>query len=137
MKRIVLSAVLATSFVSTVALAGEPKASIVPELTKATIGQVIEWSKAKTATMVDVNDAETRGKFGVIPGAVLLSSSSEYKLTELPADKASKLVFYCANASCKASDAAARRAQDAGYTVAVLQEGIMGWKKAGQATAKP
>ena len=70
------------------------------------------------------------------PG-VLLSSSSEYKLTELPADKASKLVFYCANASCKASDAAARRAQDAGYTVAVLQEGIMGWKKAGQATAKP
>jgi rhodanese-related sulfurtransferase len=137
MKRIVLSVVLATSFVSTVAFAGEPKASVVPELTRATIGQVIEWSKTKAATPVDCNDAQTREKFGVIPGAVLLSSTSEFKLTELPADKATKLVFYCANASCKASDSAARRAQEAGYTVTVLNEGIMGWKKAGQANAKP
>ena len=142
MKRIVLSVVLAVSFVSTAAFAcdGEEghSQSAAAEPAKANIGQVIEWTKAKSATPVDANRNETRQKFGVIPGAVLLTSSSEFKLSELPADKASKLVFYCANAHCSASTAAAKRAMENGYTnVTVLPEGIMGWKKAGQPSTKP
>ena len=70
--------------------------------------------------------------------AVLLTSSSSYAVSELPADKNSKLVFYCANTMCSAGQQAAKRAMENGYTnVAVLPEGIAGWKQAGQPTAKP
>lgn len=89
-------------------------------------------------TVVDVNSDKTRGDAGVIPGAVLLSSSSQYELSELPAAKDSKLVFYCANTRCMAAPHAASRAIEAGYTdVHVLSAGIMGWKEAGKPTSKP
>ena len=105
---------------------------------QATVAQVAAWTKAKAAVPVDANGQELRSNAGVIPGAVLLTSSSEYALSELPADKKSKLVFYCASEQCGASHAAAQRAMQAGYTdVAVLPAGIFGWKKAGQPTAKP
>ena len=139
MKRILLSVALATSFVSTAALAcdghDEKQASVEP--TKATVADVANWTKAKAAIPVDANGKETRSKQGIIPGAVLLTSSSTYAVTELPADKNAKLVFYCANDKCSASHAAAKRALENGYkNVAVLPDGIAGWKQAGQPTAK-
>ena len=140
MKRIVLSLAIATSLVSTAALAceGEGKHQAAAEPTKATVADVATWTKAKAAIPVDANGKETRTKQGVIPGAVLLTSSSSYAVSELPADKNAKLVFYCANDKCSASTAAAKRALENGYTnVAVLPEGISGWKQAGQPTAKP
>ncbi|MBL8919638.1 MAG: rhodanese-like domain-containing protein [Myxococcaceae bacterium] len=140
MKRIVMSAVLAASFiVPTAAFAceGMQQASVEPK--KVTVADVATWSKAKSKfTPVDANGKSTRESQGVIPGAVLLTSSSGYDVKELPADKANKLVFYCANESCGASKQAAKKALEAGYTdVAVLPEGIAGWKKAGQPTSKP
>jgi hypothetical protein len=45
----------------------------------------------------DANVDTTREKFGVIPGARLLSSSDNYSLDLLPANKQAMLVFYCAN----------------------------------------
>lgn len=139
MKRILMSLAVAASLaVPTAALAcdGEHMASMEPQ--KATIPQVAEWTKAKKATPIDANGKQTRDSQGVIPGAVLLTSSSKYAVSELPADKASKLVFYCASDKCGASHAAAKRAMENGYTdVAVLPDGIAGWKKAGQPTAKP
>lgn len=48
-------------------------------------------------SVYDANGAATRSKFGVIPGAKLLDSDQKYDLSMLPADKDSKLVFYCAN----------------------------------------
>jgi len=46
----------------------------------------------------DANHPSTRENFGIIPGAHLLSSSSNYDVAkELPADKNAKLVFYCAD----------------------------------------
>jgi hypothetical protein len=46
----------------------------------------------------DANSAETRDKFGVIPGATLLSSVDDYNVAAtLPAEKSTPLVFYCAN----------------------------------------
>lgn len=141
MKRIVFSAVLAASFVvPTAALAcdgAENHASMEPR--KVTVTELASWTKEKKKfTPVDANGKSTRDNQGVIPGAILLTSSGSYDVKELPADKANKLVFYCANESCGASKQAAMKAVMAGYTdVAVLPEGIVGWKKAGQATAKP
>ena len=107
----------------------------VPEVT---VTDVASYVKDKTATIFDANDADTRHEYGVIPGAVLLASHKDYPLTQLPADKADKLVFYCGGTQCRASDAAAARAASAGYSnVAVMREGIRGWKSAGQPTSTP
>jgi rhodanese-related sulfurtransferase len=86
--------------------------------------------------ILDVNREELRAEVGIIPGAKLLSSSTEYDVAkELPAAKDTKLVFYCANIRCTASHRAARRAATAGYAdVHVLPDGILGWKSAGKAT---
>ena len=140
MKRLILSVAVAASFiVPTAALACEEhsqQASLEPK--KATIAEVAKWTKAKKATAVDANGKSTRANEGVIPGAVLLTSSSQYAVEELPKAKDTKLVFYCANEKCGASHAAAKRAMQNGYTdVAVLPDGIAGWKQAGQPTQKP
>lgn len=52
---------------------------------------------AKTLVF-DANHPSTREKYGVIPGAHLLSSYDNYDVArELPTDKNTKLVFYCAD----------------------------------------
>lgn len=89
-------------------------------------------------TVLDANGKGTRDKMGIIPTAVLLPSASEYDLALLPKDKASPVVFYCANEQCTASHTAAKRAATAGHTdVAVLGAGIKGWVDAGKAVDKP
>jgi rhodanese-related sulfurtransferase len=86
-----------------------------------------------TAQAVDANGVDTRKHEGVVPGAVLLTDSESYSLTELPTDKAKELVFYCANTHCGASHHAAEKAIASGYTnVKVMPEGIAGWVKAGK-----
>jgi hypothetical protein len=45
----------------------------------------------------DANVAETRERFGTIPGAILLASHDDYPLSVLPANKHAVLVFYCAD----------------------------------------
>jgi hypothetical protein len=51
-----------------------------------------------TVQIFDANHYSTREKYGVIPGAHLLSSYDNYDVAkELPADKNTKLVFYCAD----------------------------------------
>jgi rhodanese-related sulfurtransferase len=87
--------------------------------------------------IADANNTQTRTDYGTIPGAHLLSSSASYDISkELPADKKTTLVFYCANTQCGASHSAAERAMTAGYSdVSVMTDGIMGWKTAGNPTA--
>ena len=57
--------------------------------------------RAKPAAQLHLYDANHDGfrkKNGVIPGAVLLTGSSDYDVARtLPADKRAKLVFYCAS----------------------------------------
>jgi rhodanese-related sulfurtransferase len=82
---------------------------------------------------VDANGDQTRKKMGVVPGAVLLSDSETFNVSELPADKSKTLVFYCANTQCGASHEAAGRALTAGYShVEVMPDGIAGWVKSGK-----
>ena len=48
--------------------------------------------------ILDANVEDTRDKYGVIPGARLLTTYDNYDVaTELPPGKNAKLVFYCAN----------------------------------------
>jgi rhodanese-related sulfurtransferase len=139
MNRMLTVALFASLAVPALALACEgdhQKASAEPK--KASVAEVASWTKEKKVTPIDANGKQTRDSQGVIPGAVLLTSSSQYAVSELPTDKNAKLVFYCASQKCSASSQAARRALENGYTdVAVLPEGISGWKQAGQPTAKP
>jgi rhodanese-related sulfurtransferase len=144
MKRLALAAWAAAVLVPGVALAcGEhashmasAEQSVAPaqEVKVVTVDQVAALRKANLAQVVDVNTAETRNRFGIIPGATMLSSATRFDpAKELPASKESKLVFYCANQMCGASHMAAERAAMAGYTdVSVMPAGIMGWKQAGQ-----
>ena len=151
MKRIMMAALVAASLVpAAVALAcgkdcdckhdktaqAEPKPAANFKL--ASVDDVAKANKAKSASLFDANTDEFRAKNGVIAGATLLTSASGYDLVVLPKDKASKLIFYCANTKCTASHVAAGRAMEAGYTdVSVMSDGLMGWKSAGQPTAMP
>ena len=102
------------------------------------VDKVATAVEAKTAVPVDANSESTRNDKGIVPGAVLLTSSSRYEMSELPEDKSSDLVFYCGSTSCTASDTAAERALENGYTnVHVMRAGISGWKEAGKPVDKP
>jgi rhodanese-related sulfurtransferase len=141
-KRLLLTVVLASSVLAPAAARacdGQCSQAVKPgELRELSATELAKLLETKKATPVDANGQETRERQGVIPGAVLLTSTSQYALEELPKDKAGALVFYCANQRCNASHAAARRAVEAGYTdVAALPTGITGWKQAGLPTSRP
>ena len=68
----------------------------IPDLT---VDDVAKQVEAKTITPVDCNTANTRKRMGVVPGAVLVTDDESYAASELPADKNTKLVFYCASPS--------------------------------------
>jgi rhodanese-related sulfurtransferase len=92
--------------------------------------------KKEAVTVVDCNSPETRASKGVIPGAVMFTSATP--LAGLPANKAEPLVYYCASEACGASEQAANKAVEGGYTaVKVLPVGIAGWVKAGKKVDKP
>lgn len=116
---------------------GEGHAAAAPK--KVTVSELAKLQAAKTVRTVDANSDDFRAKNGVIPGSILLTSSSSFvPEKELGADKTQKLVFYCASTMCGASHMAAARALEAGYAdVAVLPDGLTGWKKAGQKTVTP
>jgi len=53
---------------------------------------------AHPPAVLDANEPEFREKNGIIPGARLLSSFDRYDVArELPADRATPLIFYCAD----------------------------------------
>ncbi len=110
-----------------------------PEVKKVTVDEVAALQAKGQAKLVDANGAQTRARYGVIPGSVLLTSSTEYDpAKELPVDKNAPLVFYCASTRCTASHMAAVRAVGAGWAnVSVMPDGIKGWKDAGKPTAVP
>jgi len=62
-----------------------------------TMDEVQKGIDAKQLTAVDCNGDRTRKKLGVLPGAIVVSDEESFAASELPADKTTKLVFYCAN----------------------------------------
>jgi rhodanese-related sulfurtransferase len=87
----------------------------------------------------DANVPSVRQGDGMIPAARPLSSSGDYNIAdELPSNHNAKLVFYCKNLQCGASDEAAKRAAAAGYTDASeMKDGIEGWRAAGEPVQMP
>jgi hypothetical protein len=49
------------------------------------------------AVFLDVNNPDFRARYGKVPGALLLTSSGEFGLAELPKDKDVRLVAYCSS----------------------------------------
>lgn len=62
-----------------------------------TMDEVQKGIDAKQLTAVDCNGDRTRKKLGVLPGAISVSDEESFAASELPADKTTKLVFYCAD----------------------------------------
>lgn len=78
-------------------------------------------------------DSRPKNKFleGHIPSAVNISDSQFDKYAGmLPADKSTKLVFYCGGFICPLSHKSADKAQALGYTNVFIDEaGYPGWKQ--------
>jgi len=103
---------------------------------RVTVAQAAQLFDAHAAVPVDANVDDVRARQGVVPGAVLLADYTD--LSGLPDNHATELVFYCANDQCSASDEAAARAIALGYAkVAVMSDGIAGWRSAGYSTRTP
>jgi hypothetical protein len=55
-------------------------------------------NKSVKVAVFDANGPKVRSEEGVVPNAILLSSHDKYDIAkELPADKNTKLIFYCHN----------------------------------------
>jgi rhodanese-related sulfurtransferase len=79
--------------------------------------------------VMDVNSSQSWAKAHV-PGAKNLDPVN-YQDSDLPADKAQTLVFYCSNPMCRKAPNAARRAKKIGHSnVLVMSAGISGWLSA-------
>jgi len=114
------------------------KTQVPAKLAEIGVKAVSELLSSKTGvSLLDANNDDTRKQYGVVPGATLLSNYEDYKLEELPTNKSEKLVFYCANTHCSASEIGANKAVLAGYTdVQVMKAGIAGWVAAGEKTTR-
>jgi rhodanese-related sulfurtransferase len=90
------------------------------------------------AVLVDVRDAEERGRFGVIPGAIHASRGmlEFYADPTLPSHKSGldpdrRIILHCASGGRSALAAVTLRQM--GYAnVAHLEGGFTAWKQAGQ-----
>lgn len=136
MRRLLLLSWLALSVTAACSKASDSAATRerTADITTVSVDELDRMLANHECQAVDANGAATRERLGVIPGAVLLSDVDS--IANLPADRTTNLVFYCANTSCRASHAAAEKALAAGYRrVKVLPEGIAGWVKAGKKTA--
>ena len=87
-------------------------------------------AQAKTATIFDVNSAESFQE-AQVPGAIHFGSHKKDFAKNLPSDKSALVVAYCGGPQCTAWLSAAKEACALGYTnVKHYKEGISGWKKA-------
>lgn len=133
MRTILLAAVLALGTGAACSKSNHEAADKTANVSLVSVDDVDQRLAKGDCVPVDANGEKTREKMGVVPGAVLLTDSETFKISELPADKSKQLVFYCANTHCSASHEAAERALTAGYTnVKVMPEGIAGWVSKGK-----
>jgi rhodanese-related sulfurtransferase len=87
----------------------------------------------KGVMLIDSRPAARQYDPGHIPGAVNIPDTQFDKLVDrLPADKATKLIFYCGGVECMLSHDSARKAEKLGYTdIHVYADGMPDWKAKG------
>jgi rhodanese-related sulfurtransferase len=100
-----------------------------------TLAKIDEAKSGKLALLVvDVNGKE-RYAAGHVPGAK--SAPADVTAADLPADKATMLVFYCGSEHCMACHQAAKNAVALGYSrVFIMPDGIKGWEQANKPVEK-
>ncbi|MBK9022193.1 MAG: rhodanese-like domain-containing protein [Sulfuritalea sp.] len=88
--------------------------------------------------LVDARPARVAGK-GMIPTAINISDTEfDKKIAELPADKATPLIYYCGGLECTLSDKSAEKARKLGYTnVLTYPPGYPEWEKLNGGAAAP
>src|SRR5580658_7846316 len=69
----------------------------------------------KKVTLLDANGSDSF-KAGHIPGAIDFQAQKAQLANQLPSDKGALVVAYCAGPTCGAYAAAAKAAQELGYT---------------------
>ncbi|MBS1121518.1 MAG: hypothetical protein H6Q90_3746 [Deltaproteobacteria bacterium] len=89
MRNLVLGAALA------LAALGGCHSDKTADLPTMTVEQVDVAVTANQAQAVDCNGEATRKKWGIVPGALLICDDEFFTASQLPANKAAKLVFYC------------------------------------------
>jgi len=99
MRTILLAVVLASAAAAGCSKDKAGTESAASDLPMMTVDEVDKGLAANTLTAVDCNGESTRKKYGILPGAILLADEEAYTASELPADKARKLVFYCSGPS--------------------------------------
>ena len=89
--------------------------------------------------IVDSRPAARKYDKGHIPTAISLPDTNFDSLQDrLPADKATRLVFYCGGVKCMLSHKSAFKAEELGYTnIAVYAEGFPDWKERAGLVAVP
>lgn len=87
----------------------------------------------KGVMLIDSRPAARQFDPGHIPGAINIPDTAFEKSTEkLPADKATRLIFYCGGLDCMLSHNSAHKAKALGYgTIEVYAEGMPDWKAKG------
>lgn len=98
MRTILFASVLALGAVTTVGCSkdkAEKSEHAGEQFPEMTLDDVEKGLAANEITAVDCNGDNTRKKYGAVPGAVMVADEEAYPASDLPADKARKLVFYC------------------------------------------
>ena len=87
----------------------------------------------KGVAIVDSRPAARQYDPGHIPGAINIPDSAfDKSVDKLPADKATKLIFYCGGLDCMLSHDSAKKAKALGYSaIEVYAEGMPDWKVKG------
>ncbi len=73
----------------------DSRAQVKHDIPEISVADVAVGLEAKQLTVIDCNNAETRKKHGVLPGAILVDDEETFSSSVLPSDKTAKLVFYC------------------------------------------
>ena len=96
MRRLLFSVAIATAAIAACSKSEKSdQAEVKHDLKEMTVDEVAAGLEAKQLTAVDCNSEKTRKKVGILPGAILIADEEKFTASDLPADKATKLVFYC------------------------------------------
>ena len=97
MRKLVVSAVLALAAIGGCSKDKTASSESADQFLTMTLDEVEKGIAANEVTAIDCNGERTRKKLGILPGAVVISDEETYPVSELPADKARRLVFYCSD----------------------------------------
>jgi hypothetical protein len=95
MRTLLFAAVIALASAGCSEKSNPNQGEVKHDLPEMSVDEVAAGLDAKQLTAVDCNSDKIRKKHGILRGAILIEDEETYPASVLPADKATKLVFYC------------------------------------------